>query len=62
MAEWRENIFFFASCCKAVLIDNLINDSLTHSISFFFLDSSKSRVEVAKPVVEMDGDEMTRVS
>lgn len=25
-------------------------------------DSTGSRVEVAKPVVEMDGDEMTRVS
>lgn len=28
---------------------------------FFFIDSTGARVEVAKPIVDMDGDEMTRV-
>lgn len=28
---------------------------------FFSIDSTGARVEVAKPIVDMDGDEMTRV-
>ena len=29
--------------------------------SFFFLDSSHGKIKVDNPVVELDGDEMTRI-
>lgn len=41
--------------------NDTFRDNLINLLSSSFSDASGARIQAAKPVVEMDGDEMTRI-